>query len=125
MAVPIGFVAAGFLPSDKGAIDDVETELRRRGPVDLFEILALENLVKGISVPETEARLNDKSSGPKIKLDERKIQRLYSEVKSARLKKITFVAIVAALAWLTATMLVYGLGWSVAWVGRGFRGNDL
>jgi hypothetical protein len=125
MLIPVGFVAADFLPSEKDAIDVVVAELGRRGPIDLFEILALENLAKGIPVRESEAQLNEKSSGPKVKLDEAQIQRLYNEARSTRLKKIAFVTIVAALAWVMAAALVYGLGWSVAWVIRGFRGNAL
>lgn len=120
MLVPVGFMAANFLPSEKDVIDVVEAELRREGPVDLFEMLALENLAKGIPVRESEARLNAKSSGPKVKLDEVQIQRVYSEVRSTRWKKITSVIIVAALVWVMTATLLYVLGWSIVWVIRGF-----
>lgn len=125
MLVPIGFVTADFLPSKKDAVDVVEAELQRQGPVDLFEMLALENLAEGIPVRNSEVQLNAKSSGPKVKLDEMQIQRLYCEVRSTWLKKITFVIIVAALVWIMSVTLIYVLGWSFAWVIRGFRGNDL
>jgi hypothetical protein len=124
MLIPVGFVVADYLPSEKDVIDVIEAKLRRQGPIDLFEMLALENLAKGIPVRESEARLNAKSSSPKVKLDEAQIQSLYSEVRSTQLKKITFVIVVAALIWIMTAILVYVLGWSFAWVIQGFRRSD-
>lgn len=125
MLVPVGLVAAAFLPSEKDIIDVVEAEIRRQGPVDLFEMLALENLANGIPVRESEARLNEKSSDPKVKLDEAKIQDIYNEVRSTRLKEITYILIIAALVWVMSAILIYVIGWSFAWIIGGFRRNDL
>jgi hypothetical protein len=125
LIVPVGFMATTFIPLEEDAVDAMKAQLRHQGPVDLFEMLALENLGKGISVRESEAQINEKSSGVKITLDEVKIQNLYRDAKDIVLKKKIIVITFATLVWLMTAAAIYGLGWTVAWIVHGFRRNDL
>jgi hypothetical protein len=102
-------------------MDELEIQLREKGDLDLFEILSVENLLNGRSVKESEEEFNKKPGTAKIVLDEKKIHRLYEEVKAK--KTLGFFQAAGAWLgiWLSLIGSIYLLGWSVGWVVRGFR----
>ena len=121
LLVPAGFFTVANLPTNKEVMDGLEVQLRKKGDLDLFEILSVENLLNGKSVKETEEELNKIPNTTKIILDENKINRMYEEVRTKKVLGYFQITGTWLGIWFALVGTIYVFGWSVNWIARGFR----